>query len=265
MQLVPGDGGELLDLPDDTDRVLGVFAPASTFYDRSEETLEDLELPHYVPAAPTLAEMTDKALRILESKERRFFMVIEEEGSDNFANQNNAEGTLHAIRRADEAFGVALERRAEALRLLEQQYPPEDLNDARRKMADIPAGAVLIDNPVSRAPGFQLDNVFVLPGVPRIMQAMVAGLRDRLMGGAPLLSRTVSVYLTEGSVAGDLAAVQAAHPATEIGSYPFVRDGRLGTSLVVRTSDAEALEAAVAAVRALVLGMGADPIEDAAA
>ena len=164
-----------------------------------------------------------------------------------------------------EAFGVPLERRPDAVRLLEQQYAPADLNAARLKMADIPAGAALIDNPVSRAPGFRLENVYVLPGVPRIMQAMVEGLRDHLSGGVPLVSRTISVYLTEGTIAAGLAAIQGAYLETEIGSYPFVRDGRLGTSLVARAADANALEAATAAIRALVRELGGDPIEDEAA
>lgn len=163
-----------------------------------------------------------------------------------------------------DAFGVRLERRPEAVRLL-QQYAPGNLNEARLKMADVPEGADLLDNPVSRAPGFRLGNVFVLPGVPRIMQAMVDGIRPLLRGGQPMRSATIGAFLTESAVAAGLAAIQDAHDAVEIGSYPFVRDGRFGTSLVVRATDPAALDRAAASVRALVRSLGADPIEDAPA
>src|SRR5512134_200599 len=86
------------------------------------------------------------------------------------------------------AFGVPLERNPQAIRALEQHYRPGEFNEAGRKMADIPAGASLIDNPLSKAPGFQIGNVFVLPGVPVIMRAMFDGLRARLSGGEPMLS-----------------------------------------------------------------------------
>jgi alkaline phosphatase len=100
---------ELLDLPSDTRRVLGVFAPYHTFLDASEEYLQEHDLPLYEAGAPTVAEMTEVALRLLESGGHRFLLVVEEEGSDNFANSNNAIGTLTALSRADDALGVALE------------------------------------------------------------------------------------------------------------------------------------------------------------
>ena len=161
-----------------------------------------------------------------------------------------------------EAFGVRMERRPEALRLLQQQYRPADLNDARLKMADIPEGAKLIDNPVSHAPGYRIGNVFVLPGVPSIMRAMFDGLRGELKGGAPLLSHTIAAFTTEGSIAARLADIQARHEGVEIGSYPFVRDGRLGTSLVMRTTDTGALERVAREVRTAIEALGAEAIED---
>ena len=100
---------DLLALPDTVRRVLGIFAAKNTFHDMTEEELQAAGLPLYEPDAPTLAEMTQKALEILSAQNRRFFAVIEEEGSDNFANQNNATGTLEALKRADQAIGVALE------------------------------------------------------------------------------------------------------------------------------------------------------------
>jgi molybdenum cofactor synthesis domain-containing protein len=160
------------------------------------------------------------------------------------------------------AFGVALERNPDAMALLRQQYDPAELNEARQKMADVPAGAVLIENPVSRAPGFQMENVFVLPGVPSIMRAMFQGIRGRLRGGTPVLSRTVSAFTREGNVATGLAAVQAKYAGVEIGSYPFLRGDRLGVSIVLRSIDPAALHEAVANVRAVIEAIGVEPFEE---
>ncbi|MFO1129608.1 MAG: molybdopterin-binding protein [Rhodospirillales bacterium] len=163
------------------------------------------------------------------------------------------------------AFGVALVRDPEAEARLLRHYRPDEVNAARLKMADVPEGAVLIDNPVSTAPGMQVENVFVLPGVPAIMRAMFDGLRHRLMGGAPMRSRTISAFTTEGRIAAPLAAIQTAHASVEIGSYPFARYGRFGVSLVIRGVDPAAVDAATEAVRALLIGDGTEPIEDEAA
>jgi molybdenum cofactor synthesis domain-containing protein len=160
------------------------------------------------------------------------------------------------------AFGVPLERNPAAEAVLRVHYSEAGINAARLKMADVPHGAELIENPVSSAPGFQLGNVFVLPGVPRILQAMVDGLKGRLRGGAPVLSRTISAFTTESSIALPLAAVQDQHPAVEIGSYPFVRAARFGTSLVCRSTQPAALDAAVADIVALLKGAGIEPIRD---
>lgn len=158
------------------------------------------------------------------------------------------------------AFGVELVRHPRAVELLTRHYPAGQLNPARLKMANVPASAELIDNPVSAAPGFRIGNVFVLPGVPRILQAMVDGLAARLQGGAPVLSRTVSAFTTESSIAVPLAAVQDRHPKAEIGSYPFVRAGRFGTSLVARSTDAAALAAAVEDITNMLRQSGVEPI-----
>lgn len=164
------------------------------------------------------------------------------------------------------AFGLAVIRDPRATDLLTRHYAAAELSAARLKMADIPQGATLIDNPVSAAPGFRIGNVWVLPGVPRILQAMVDGLVTGLKGGDPVLSRTISAFTTESSIAYALADVQQQHPATEIGSYPFVRSGRFGVSLVVRSTDRAALDAAAAAVAAMLRGAGIEPlVEDAPA
>ncbi|HET6466821.1 MAG TPA: competence/damage-inducible protein A [Geminicoccaceae bacterium] len=148
------------------------------------------------------------------------------------------------------ALGLRYGRHPEAERRMIAYYPPEKLNAARLKMAETPEGAELIDNPVSVAPGFRVDNVYVLPGVPSIMQAMFAGLKARLKGGATILSRTLTVYAPEGEIAKPLGRIQDAHPTVEIGSYPFMRPERFGTSIVFRSSDAAALAAAADALLA---------------
>jgi molybdopterin-biosynthesis enzyme MoeA-like protein len=163
------------------------------------------------------------------------------------------------------AVGRKLIRHPEALAILTRQYAPGDLNEARLKMADTPEGATLIENPVSGAPGFQIENVFVMAGVPMIMQAMLEGLRHRLVGGAPVLSRAVRADLPEGRVAEGLSALQSRYADLDIGSYPFFRQGKIGVSLVLRGTDAERLAAAVAETMELVRGLGGHPFEEEAA
>ena len=161
------------------------------------------------------------------------------------------------------AFGVAVERNPEAMRRLTAHYVNSgiEFNEARRKMADIPVGATLIDNPVSAAPGFVIGNVHVLPGVPRILQAMFDGVASRLAGGVPMLSRTVACTIGEGTVAAGLGAIQERYVDVEIGSYPYFRAGHFGTALVLRASDPVRLETATEEVRALVRSLGGEPIE----
>src|SRR3954447_15292445 len=119
------------------------------------------------------------------------------------------------------AFGLPYGRHPEAERRLLAYYPPEKVNPARMKMAETPAGAELIDNPVSVAPGFTIGNVHVLPGVPSILQAMFTGLRPRLQGGAVVRARTITALCPEGDIAQPLAEIQARWPTVEMGSYPF--------------------------------------------
>ena len=160
------------------------------------------------------------------------------------------------------AFGVELIRHPDADARLKRHYKPEDINPQRMKMADVPEGATLIDNPVSAAPGFRVGNVFVLPGVPRIMQAMFDGMKHTLMGGAPVLSCAIACHVQEGTLAEGLARVQADFPDVEIGSYPFFRHGKLGVALVLRTPDKARLDLAAEKVEALIRAKGGEPMED---
>jgi molybdenum cofactor synthesis domain-containing protein len=154
------------------------------------------------------------------------------------------------------AFGLPLIQNPEARAILEDFYPPGELNAARLRMANTPQGATLIENPVSRAPGFQIGNVFVLAGVPSVMQAMFEGCVHRLSGGAPLETRSLTVDLPEGGVAQGLAEMQQRYAEVEIGSYPFNRGGRLGVRLVLRSTEPERLEAAARELEALVDALG---------
>ena len=163
-----------------------------------------------------------------------------------------------------QAFGVALIVHPEARRILESHYPPGGLNEARLRMAQVPEGASLLPNPISRAPGFRIENVFVLPGVPQIMQAIFNELKHRLQGGAKMLSRSVSCALGEGTIATDLAALQERYPDIEIGSYPYFRRSDFGTTLVVRGTDPERIAAAVAELTSLIRALGGVPQETAA-
>ena len=160
-----------------------------------------------------------------------------------------------------DAFGVALIVHPEARRLLETHYPPGHLNEARLRMAMVPEGAILLPNPISRAPGFQIGNVFVLPGVPSIMQGIFEQLKYRLVGGEKVLSRSISCQLGEGTLAHDLGALQQRYPEIEIGSYPYFRRGDFGVTLVLRSTDRERLAAATEELKTLVRTLGGEPQE----
>jgi molybdenum cofactor synthesis domain-containing protein len=146
-----------------------------------------------------------------------------------------------------EAMGVTISHRADAMALLQAHYDRAGLpfNEARQRMARIPEGATLIDNPVSTAPGFTLGNVHVMAGVPNIFQAMVASVPPKLTGGAPLLSQSLRVNRGEGEIAGPFGALAAEYPDLSMGSYPFIQNGAHGTNLVIRGTDPALLDAAM--------------------
>jgi molybdenum cofactor synthesis domain-containing protein len=151
------------------------------------------------------------------------------------------------------AFGVPIDFDPRAVAILAERYGKADLNEARMRMARIPAGAALIANPVSKAPGFSLGNVHVMAGVPTIMQAMLDALAPSLARGKRMLSRSVPAGMGEGRIARGLAAVQADFADVIIGSYPTFEEG-IGytTTIVLRSRDEARLAAAEAAVKALI-------------
>ncbi len=146
-----------------------------------------------------------------------------------------------------EAMGARIGRRADAMALLQAHYDRSGLpfNEARQRMARIPDGATLIDNPVSTAPGFTLGNVHVMAGVPNIFQAMVASVLPKLTGGPPLLSQSLRVDRGEGEIAGPFGTLAAEFPDLSMGSYPFIQNGAHGTNLVVRGTDPGRLDQAM--------------------
>ena len=146
------------------------------------------------------------------------------------------------------AFGRPIAVREDARAILAAHYAArgQELNDARLRMARIPEGATLIENPISAAPGFTIENVHVLAGVPVIFQAMLASVLPRITGGAPLLSQSYEVRRGEGDIATPLGDLAARYPDLSIGSYPFLRDGCHGTNIVIRGTDGARVDAAMA-------------------
>ncbi len=142
------------------------------------------------------------------------------------------------------AFGVPLNLDPRAVALLERHYAPGEFTPARQRMARIPEGADLIENKVSKAPGFRIGNVHVMAGVPSIMQAMMDAIAPTLATGRKMLSETVAADMPESRIAERLAAIQDAHPQTLIGSYPRATDGKFTTQIVIRSRDEAILKAA---------------------
>jgi molybdenum cofactor synthesis domain-containing protein len=159
------------------------------------------------------------------------------------------------------AFGVKLIKHPKAVELLTQHYGEADLTAARLRMAHVPEGASLIENPVSTAPGFRIGNVYVLAGVPAICRAMFDGLKGGLSRGDPVHSKTVSAHVGEGVIAHDLGQLQLRYPILDIGSYPFFRGGKFGASFVIRGTDDEVIDRAAAELRTIIRNLGAEPIE----
>ena len=135
------------------------------------------------------------------------------------------------------AFNLQYEIHKEAFKILEAYYKVGEFNEGRQKMVWMPKNANLILNPTSGAPGFNVENVFCLPGVPSILKSMLGGLQNRIIGGKPILSHTISLRTVESEIAKALSDVQDNNKDLEIGSYPFFHAGKLGVSIVLRSED----------------------------
>ena len=135
------------------------------------------------------------------------------------------------------AFKLPYEKHEEGYKILEAYYKPGEFNDGRQKMIWMPRGAKLILNPTSGAPGFFIENVFVLPGVPSILKSMLGGIKNKIVGGDPIISHTISLRTFESHIAESLTVVQNKYDNVEIGSYPFFQAGKLGVSIVIRSDN----------------------------
>jgi molybdenum cofactor synthesis domain-containing protein len=160
------------------------------------------------------------------------------------------------------AFGVPWVVHPEAHKHFLSFYAPGDLNEARMRMATTPEGASLVYNPVSRAPGFRMENVYVFAGIPRVMQGMFDAVKGELKGGKPMLSRTIATSLAEGVLAKRLGEIQSRYSDVEIGSYPIMRRGSFGVNLVLRGRDTSRLAEATAEVATMVRELGDTPVEE---
>ena len=134
-------------------------------------------------------------------------------------------------------FGLKYEIHKEAFKILEAYYKPGEFNEGRQKMVWMPEKAELILNPTSGAPGFRVENIFCLPGVPSILKSMIGGLKNKVVGGEPILSHTISLRTVESEIAKSLTKIQDQNKDVEIGSYPFFHAGKLGVSIVLRSED----------------------------
>ena len=135
------------------------------------------------------------------------------------------------------AFGLKYEVHKEAFKLLESYYKPGEFNEGRQKMVWMPENAKLILNPTSGAPGFSVENVFCLPGVPSILKSMLGGLKNKIVGGEPILSHSISLRTVESEIAENITKIQNENKDVEIGSYPFFHAGKLGVSIVLRSEN----------------------------
>jgi len=140
------------------------------------------------------------------------------------------------------AFNLEYGFHKEAFSILESYYKPGEFTEGRQKMAKMPTTAKLIINPSSGAPGFYVENVFCLPGVPSILKSMLGGLNNILVGGDPVLSKTLNLRTVESEIAKSLTDIQNKNKEVEIGSYPFFRAGKLGVSIVLRSTDQDKID-----------------------
>lgn len=207
---------------------------------------------HYLAGELTKVGIDLKEVRVVSDEQPAIVAALNalRAGFDNVFTSGGI-GPTHDDITADAiaaAFAVHVDVRDDARALLQAHYDRQgqELNAARLRMARIPDGATLIDNPVSVAPGFTLGNVHVMAGVPSVFQAMVASVLPTLTGGAPLLSQTLRMMRGEGDLAAPLGVVAQAFPDLSIGSYPFQKDGVYGSNLVIRGTDLARINVAMA-------------------
>jgi molybdenum cofactor synthesis domain-containing protein len=205
-----------------------------------------------VREARVVPDVEEEIVAALDALRKRYDYVVTTGG----IGPTHDDITADAVARA---FAVPIGEDPRAMAIMMERYVPDDLTPARRRMARMPAGADLIDNPISRAPGFRIGNVFVLAGVPSVMQAMLDSAVKSMKTGAVMLVETIEAGPVPEGLYGDaLAAVATTHPAVSIGSYPSFKDGRFNNQIVVRGKDADAVAAARMAVEEMLARFGGD-------
>ena len=207
-----------------------------------------------VREARVIADLEEEIVATLNESRKKFDYVFTTGGI----------GPTHDDITADcvaKAFGVPLYIHPEIEALIRQREAPAEVMASRMRMARVPEGAELIRNPLG-PPGFRIDNVYVMAGIPRVMQQMLDAALPGLKGAAPVRSRTVTAYVTESQVAKPLEELQACYSSVDLGSYPFSRDGRYGTSLVARGTDESELDALADKLRALITTAGGELADD---
>ncbi len=205
-----------------------------------------------VREARVVPDVEDEIVAALNALRARYDYVISTGG----IGPTHDDITADAVARA---FAVPIGEDPRALAIMMERYLPADLTAARRRMARIPAGAELIDNPISKAPGFRLGNVIVLAGVPAVMQAMLDFAAKTMKTGVAMLVEIITAgSIPEGRYGDALGAIAAAHPDVSIGSYPSYKDGRFNNQIVVRGKDEGAIAAAKAAVEAMIAAFSGD-------
>ncbi len=211
---------------------------------------------HYLAGQLTEAGIDLKEVRVVSDDREAIVSAVKAlSGAYTHVFTSGGIGPTHDDITADciaAAFGAHIDVRADARAILKAHYDKAgtDLNEARLRMARIPDGATLIDNPVSAAPGFTIENVHVMAGVPAIFQAMVASVLPLLTGGNPVLSEAMRIYRGEGDIAGPLGKLAEDFPDLSIGSYPFQKDGIFGAQVVIRGTDAPQISAAMSRLAA---------------
>ena len=180
-------------------------------------------------------------VRVIPDVEKKIIDTLKElKKENNYVFTTGGIGPTHddiTAESVSKAFGLKYEIHKEAYKILEAYYKPGEFNEGRQKMVWMPENAELILNPTSGAPGFSIKNVFCLPGVPSILKSMLGGLKNRIVGGEPILSHTISLRTVESEIANSLTKVQDQNKDVEIGSYPFFHAGKLGVSIVMRSEN----------------------------
>mgnify|MGYP001502324568 CR=1 FL=1 len=182
-----------------------------------------------------------KEVRVIQDIEKKIISTVNElRNKFDYVFTTGGIGPTHddiTAESVSKAFNLEYGIHREAFSILERYYERGEFNKGRQKMSMMPTKAKLILNPSSGAPGFYIENVFCLPGVPSIMKSMLGGITNKIVGGEPILSKTISLKTVESEIANSLTKVQDNNKDVEIGSYPFFHAGKLGVSIVLRSEN----------------------------